>query len=578
MAYPGHSNGISLPEYIEKCTDEHLQQPDYSAFTNICDLVNSSKIDVKETVKAVKKRVKHKKSTVQLLGLALLEMLVKNCYSACVVIGSKEFQQSITKLATNKKTAPEVRMKLLDMIQSFARSFNEMESFPNFETTYVNVVKVVGADAFPTSELASPPFTPPSRPTSSSVNSKRGSVNPNVSSPSSSSSYKSTNSQSSSSLSSPPSNKRYSVGLAHAKDIHEVTSQNLNFLSEIMGTIDVEKEDIRASEVVKELLNVVKQNAEQVQHLINSGSLLSDEAMLSKFLVLNDQIQQTLKNYDEAVATFLEGPKPKTSNPSKPPLYPATSPSHSSNSSSSHSYAPPNPSAPPIFDLDFLGPSSSPNKPPPTNPQADPFNTSPQKPPPTNPNADPFSSFAFPQQTMTYPQLQSTQSSSYQQSSTAPTLAPPQEASKHRGRRSVGNSARPNPDTLPDLSHSFSNMTVTNQPTSTNNAQNDPFAEIAARHSSPAPSTTQQPQLYPQVQQPSYNPQQPFPTTQPFNPFQNPSPYTQPMPTPFAMPPQGYQPQPQYVQGGPYPYQATTPQYYVPQQQQPPKTNPNPFM
>ena len=45
MSYPGASNGVSITEYIEKCTDEHLQQPDYAAFSNVCDLLNNGKIE-----------------------------------------------------------------------------------------------------------------------------------------------------------------------------------------------------------------------------------------------------------------------------------------------------------------------------------------------------------------------------------------------------------------------------------------------------------------------------------------------------------------------------------------------------
>lgn len=133
------------------------------------------------------------------------------------------------------------------------------------------------------------------------------------------------------------------------------------------------------------------------------------------------------------------------------------------------------------------------------------------------------------QQTMTYPSLQPhTQPQSPTQSSSTPTLAPPQDPSKHRARRghSVGNSSRPSSDALPDLSQSFSSMNVSNPSNSKTNSDSDPFAEIAARHVLPAPTSNPPQQLY--SQQPNFNPQS-FPNAHPFNPFQNPQVYPQPM-------------------------------------------------
>nr|KJB74478.1 hypothetical protein B456_011G130400 [Gossypium raimondii] len=64
---------------VDKATSELLNAPDWTLNIYICDSLNSNHWQRKDIVKAVKRRLQHKNSRVQLLALTLLETMVKNC-------------------------------------------------------------------------------------------------------------------------------------------------------------------------------------------------------------------------------------------------------------------------------------------------------------------------------------------------------------------------------------------------------------------------------------------------------------------------------------------------------------------
>ncbi|CAD5320744.1 unnamed protein product [Arabidopsis thaliana] len=73
------SSSASATVAVDKATSDLLLGPDWTTNMEICDSVNSLHWQAKDVVKAVKKRLQHKSSRVQLLALTLLETLVKNC-------------------------------------------------------------------------------------------------------------------------------------------------------------------------------------------------------------------------------------------------------------------------------------------------------------------------------------------------------------------------------------------------------------------------------------------------------------------------------------------------------------------
>ncbi|TYG99209.1 hypothetical protein ES288_A10G178000v1 [Gossypium darwinii] len=64
---------------VDKATSELLNAPDWTLNIDICDSLNSNHWQRKDIVKAVKRRLQHKNSRVQLLALTLLETMLKNC-------------------------------------------------------------------------------------------------------------------------------------------------------------------------------------------------------------------------------------------------------------------------------------------------------------------------------------------------------------------------------------------------------------------------------------------------------------------------------------------------------------------
>ncbi|KAL1549080.1 hypothetical protein AAHA92_17226 [Salvia divinorum] len=104
---------------VEKATSEFLIGPDWTLNMEICDIVNSNQMLAKDVVKAVKKRLQHKKPKVQLLALTLLETIVKNCGDYVhFQIAEKNILPEMVKI-----TDMHVRDKVLTLIGSWHEAF-----------------------------------------------------------------------------------------------------------------------------------------------------------------------------------------------------------------------------------------------------------------------------------------------------------------------------------------------------------------------------------------------------------------------------------------------------------------------
>lgn len=63
---------------VEDATSENLEEPDRSANLEICDMINSEKVNSIELIRAIKRRMMMNSARVEYLVLVLLETCVKN--------------------------------------------------------------------------------------------------------------------------------------------------------------------------------------------------------------------------------------------------------------------------------------------------------------------------------------------------------------------------------------------------------------------------------------------------------------------------------------------------------------------
>ena len=113
-----------VEKLVKECTSDLVTSADWGAFMRIVDIVNNNAHKSKQIMKYVEKRLQQKKDArVHLLALELLEAIVKNCPCAHPVVGSTDFQKTLVKLLTAKKTRDDVKTKGLELVMVWNHAF-----------------------------------------------------------------------------------------------------------------------------------------------------------------------------------------------------------------------------------------------------------------------------------------------------------------------------------------------------------------------------------------------------------------------------------------------------------------------
>lgn len=121
---------------VEEATSETLEGPDWAANLEICDMINSEKIDSIEFIRGIKKRIMLNNARVQYLALVLLETCVKNCEKAFSEVASERVLDEMVKLIDDPGTVVNNRNKALILIEAWGESGNELRYLPVYEETY----------------------------------------------------------------------------------------------------------------------------------------------------------------------------------------------------------------------------------------------------------------------------------------------------------------------------------------------------------------------------------------------------------------------------------------------------------
>ncbi|OEL34391.1 hypothetical protein BAE44_0004590 [Dichanthelium oligosanthes] len=121
---------------VDEATLETMDAPDWATNLEICDMVNTERVNSVEVIRAVKRRIMLKNPRVQYLSLVLLETIVKNCDKAFSEIASERVLDEMVKLIDDPQTIVNNRNKALMLIEAWGESGDDLRYLPVYEETY----------------------------------------------------------------------------------------------------------------------------------------------------------------------------------------------------------------------------------------------------------------------------------------------------------------------------------------------------------------------------------------------------------------------------------------------------------
>ncbi|RYR59027.1 hypothetical protein Ahy_A05g024876 [Arachis hypogaea] len=150
-----------VDKLVEDATSESLDEPDWAMNLDLCDLINTDKVNSIDLIRGIKKRIQLKSPRVQYLSLVLLETIVKNCEKAFSEVAAERVLDDMVRLIDDPQTVVNNRNKALIMIEAWGESTSELRYLPVYEETYKSLksrgIRFPGRD----NESLAPIFTPP---------------------------------------------------------------------------------------------------------------------------------------------------------------------------------------------------------------------------------------------------------------------------------------------------------------------------------------------------------------------------------------------------------------------------------
>ncbi|XP_063076929.1 hepatocyte growth factor-regulated tyrosine kinase substrate isoform X3 [Engraulis encrasicolus] len=133
--------GGTFERLLDKATSQLLLETDWESILQICDLIRQGDTQAKYAIGAIKKKLNDKNPHVALYALEVLESVVKNCGQT--VHDEVASKQTMEELKDLLKTEPNVRNKILYLIQAWAHAFRNEPKYKVVQDTY-QIMKVEG--------------------------------------------------------------------------------------------------------------------------------------------------------------------------------------------------------------------------------------------------------------------------------------------------------------------------------------------------------------------------------------------------------------------------------------------------
>uniref|UniRef100_A0A0D9VJT5 VHS domain-containing protein n=1 Tax=Leersia perrieri TaxID=77586 RepID=A0A0D9VJT5_9ORYZ len=255
---------------VEEATSENLDGPDWSANLEICDLINTEKVNSVELIRGIKKRIMLKEARVQYLSLVLLETIVKNCEKAFSEVAAERVLDEMVKLIDDPQTVVNNRNKALMLIEAWGESGDELRYLPVYEETYKSLksrgVRFPGRD----NESLAPIFTP-----ARSV--AEAEVDANLSQQTFEDVHV------------------HTYTAEETKEAFDVARNSIELLSTVLSSSP--QQDALQDDLTTTLVQQCYQSQHTIQRMIETAG--DNEAMLFEALSVNDEIQKVLSKYEE---------------------------------------------------------------------------------------------------------------------------------------------------------------------------------------------------------------------------------------------------------------------------------------
>uniref|UniRef100_A0A9J7Y7N1 Hepatocyte growth factor-regulated tyrosine kinase substrate n=1 Tax=Cyprinus carpio carpio TaxID=630221 RepID=A0A9J7Y7N1_CYPCA len=134
---------VLFQSFTDKATSQLLLETDWESILQICDLIRQGDTQAKYAVGAIKKKLNDKNPHVALYGLEVLESVVKNCgQTVHDEVASKQTMEELKELF-KKQPEPNVKNKILYLIQAWSHAFRNEPKYKVIQDTY-QIMKVEG--------------------------------------------------------------------------------------------------------------------------------------------------------------------------------------------------------------------------------------------------------------------------------------------------------------------------------------------------------------------------------------------------------------------------------------------------
>ncbi|KAI4295284.1 hypothetical protein L6164_035346 [Bauhinia variegata] len=255
---------------VEDATSEALDDPDWAMNLDLCDSINTEKVNSVELIRAIKKRIMMKSPRVQYLSLVLLEAIVKNCEKAFSEVAAERLLDEMVKLIDDPQTVVNNRNKALVLIEAWGESTSELRYLPVYEETYKSLksrgIRFPGRD----NESLAPIFTPPR-----SASAPEADVGV-------------------------PRQLQHDVPVIsftpeQTKEAFDVARNSIELLSTVLSSSP--QQDVLKDDLTTTLVQQCRRSQSSVQRIIETAG--DNEALLFEALNVNDEILKVLAKYDE---------------------------------------------------------------------------------------------------------------------------------------------------------------------------------------------------------------------------------------------------------------------------------------
>ncbi|XP_010915838.1 TOM1-like protein 9 isoform X2 [Elaeis guineensis] len=274
---------------VERATSDVLIGPDWAMNLEICDILNRDSGQVKDAIKALKKRIGHKNPKIQLLALTLLETVIKNCGDIVHMhVAEKDILHEMVKIVKRKPDF-HVKEKILVLIDTWQEAFGGPRArYPQYYAAYQELLRA-GAVFPQRPERSAPIFTPPQT-------QPLRSYPPSLRSPD----YQQEVPESSVGSEFPV------LSLTEIQNARGI----MDVLAEMLNALDPGNREGLRQEVIVDLVEQCRTYKQRVVQLVNTTS---DEELLAEGLSLNDDLQRVLAKHDAiAAGIFVRVEKPKS--------------------------------------------------------------------------------------------------------------------------------------------------------------------------------------------------------------------------------------------------------------------------